>query len=106
LYKLPLEQYNSLSHNIQDDETHHHSRSDWEPSKQFTEYNFGHSQVLTIFVQGAAVLEVFIKESGWKIRGITRDPTKDAAKALEARGVEIVKADIEDVESLKNAFKV
>src|SRR5262245_8852535 len=37
-------------------------------------------------------------------RAITRDPSKDKARALAARGAEIVKADLDDVESLKRAF--
>ena len=37
-------------------------------------------------------------------RAITRDPDKDAAKALAARGAEVVRADLDDVESLKRVF--
>jgi hypothetical protein len=37
-------------------------------------------------------------------RAITRDPSKDKAKALAASGAEVVKADIDDVASLKKAF--
>ena len=37
-------------------------------------------------------------------RAITRDPSKDKAKALAAKGAEVVKADLDDVESLKKAF--
>jgi uncharacterized protein YbjT (DUF2867 family) len=37
-------------------------------------------------------------------RAITRDPHKDQAKALAAKGTEVVKADLDDVESLKAAF--
>jgi uncharacterized protein YbjT (DUF2867 family) len=41
---------------------------------------------------------------GFACRAITRDPSKDKATALAARGAEVVKADIDDVESLKKAF--
>ena len=41
---------------------------------------------------------------GFAARAITRDPTKDKAKALAAKGAEVVKADLDDVESLKKAF--
>jgi len=37
-------------------------------------------------------------------RAITRDPSKDKAKTLAAAGAEVVKADLDDVESLKKAF--
>ena len=41
---------------------------------------------------------------GFAARAITRDPTKDKAKALAAKGAEVVQADLDDVESLKKAF--
>jgi uncharacterized protein YbjT (DUF2867 family) len=41
---------------------------------------------------------------GFACRGITRDPNKDAARALAAKGAEVVRADLDDVESLKKAF--
>lgn len=55
--------------------------------------------------QGGSVAETFLKESGWKVRGLSRDPSKASAKALSDKGVEIVKAELDDVESLKAAFK-
>jgi uncharacterized protein YbjT (DUF2867 family) len=44
------------------------------------------------------------KSGEYTCRAITRDPNKDKAKALAAAGAEVVKADIDDVESLKKAF--
>ena len=44
------------------------------------------------------------KSGEFSCRAITRDPNKDKAKALAAAGAEVVKADIDDVESLKKAF--
>src|SRR5512138_463190 len=41
---------------------------------------------------------------GFACRAITRDPGKEAAKALARAGAEVVKADIDDVESVKRAF--
>src|SRR5262245_27727366 len=41
---------------------------------------------------------------GFTARAITRDTSKDKAKALAAAGAEVVSADLEDVESLKKAF--
>jgi uncharacterized protein YbjT (DUF2867 family) len=37
-------------------------------------------------------------------RALTRDPNKEKARALAARGAEVVKADLDDLESLKKAF--
>ena len=50
-------------------------------------------------------MDAFLNEPGWKVRGITRDPTRSSAKALAERGVEVVKGDIGDVNSLIEAFK-
>ncbi|KAF2756732.1 NAD(P)-binding protein [Pseudovirgaria hyperparasitica] len=55
--------------------------------------------------QGASVAEAFLNEPGWKIRGISRDPTKASSKTWSDKGVEMVGADLDDVTSLKTAFK-
>ncbi|KAF2021444.1 NAD(P)-binding protein [Aaosphaeria arxii CBS 175.79] len=55
--------------------------------------------------QGASVAEAFINEPGWKIRGISRDPSKPSSKVWSDRGVEMVGADLDDAEALKTAFK-
>jgi uncharacterized protein YbjT (DUF2867 family) len=44
------------------------------------------------------------KSGEYACRAITRDPNKDKARTLAAAGAEVVKADIDDVESLKKAF--
>ncbi|KAH6983850.1 hypothetical protein EDB80DRAFT_824176 [Ilyonectria destructans] len=54
--------------------------------------------------QGASVADAFIKEGGWHIRGITRDPSKPSSQAWADKGVELVKADVNDAASLKTAF--
>jgi uncharacterized protein YbjT (DUF2867 family) len=56
--------------------------------------------------QGGGLVEAIVGDpnGGFKARAITRDPGKDKAKALAARGVEVVKGDLDDVESLKKAF--
>ncbi len=41
---------------------------------------------------------------GFACRAVTRDTTKDKAKALASAGAQVVKADLDDVESLKKAF--
>jgi len=48
-------------------------------------------------------LQVSIKDGKYKVRALTRNP--DKAKDLAAQGVEVVKADMEDIESLKQALE-
>ena len=59
--------------------------------------------------QGGSVVNSILSDSNtakeFKIRGITRDPSKPNAKALEAKGVETVAADTNDKSSLLAAFK-
>ncbi len=43
-------------------------------------------------------------DGGFRCRAITRNPDSDAARALADRGAEVVQADLDDVESLKQAF--
>src|SRR5690242_11669649 len=56
--------------------------------------------------QGGGLARAILADtgSGFTCRAITRDPRKDAARALADAGAEVVKADIDDVESLKKAF--
>jgi len=42
---------------------------------------------------------------GFAVRALTRDVNSDKSKALAAAGAEVVAADVDDVESLKKAFK-
>ncbi|KAJ9611623.1 hypothetical protein H2200_004807 [Cladophialophora chaetospira] len=61
-------------------------------------------------VQGGAVLRYFAQESkalshSFRLRGLTRDPTSDAAQALSRAGVKMVKGDLDDVSSLHQAFE-
>jgi len=53
--------------------------------------------------QGGAVARELLAK-GVKVRGLTRNPESDAAKALAALGAEIVKGDFEDEASLKRAL--
>jgi len=57
-------------------------------------------------VQGGGLCRAILADpsGGFSVRAITRDPNKDKAKALAAAGAEVVKADLDDVESLKKAF--
>jgi hypothetical protein len=56
--------------------------------------------------QGRAAIKYFQQhEPSWHIRGLTRTPQSKAALALAGSGVEIVAADLNDIDSLKSAFK-
>ncbi len=56
--------------------------------------------------QGGGLVRAILADSagGFAARAVTRDTTKDKAKALASAGAEVVKADLDDVESLKKAF--
>ena len=55
--------------------------------------------------QGGSVATRFAKDPRYRVRGVTRNPEGAKARALEAQGVEIVQADLDDVKSLIQAFK-
>ena len=57
--------------------------------------------------QGGGLARAILADpsGGFAVRAITRDPSKDKAKALAAAGAEVVSADLDDVESLKEAFE-
>ncbi|GAB7324559.1 hypothetical protein MBLNU13_g08459t1 [Cladosporium sp. NU13] len=56
--------------------------------------------------QGRAAIKYFQQhEPSWHIRGLTRTPRSKAALALADSGIEIVEANLNDVKSLKSAFK-
>ena len=56
--------------------------------------------------QGGGLCRAILADAGggFACRAITRDTGKDKAKALAAAGAEVVKADLDDVESLKKAL--
>jgi len=56
--------------------------------------------------QGGGLVDAILSDpgGGFAARAITRDPTKAKAAAIAAKGGEVVKADLDDVESLKKAF--
>jgi uncharacterized protein YbjT (DUF2867 family) len=57
--------------------------------------------------QGGGLARAILSDPGteFAVRAITRDIHSDKAKELAAMGAEVVAADIDDVESLKNAFE-
>ncbi|EKG18554.1 NmrA-like protein [Macrophomina phaseolina MS6] len=54
--------------------------------------------------QGGSVADAFLNDKNWRIRAVTRDPSKASAQEWAARGVEVVRADLDDVPSLTEAF--
>ena len=56
--------------------------------------------------QGGGLCRAILADAngGFAVRAITRDPNKDNAKSLAAKGAEVVSANLDDVESLKKAF--
>jgi uncharacterized protein YbjT (DUF2867 family) len=71
------------------------------------------SKLLVIFgitgQQGASVADTVMKDEElsklYRIRGVTRDPSRENAQELQAKGVEIVKGDIDDRASIKSALQ-
>ncbi|KAJ3530650.1 hypothetical protein NM208_g9231 [Fusarium decemcellulare] len=55
--------------------------------------------------QGGSVVDTFLAEPGWKVRGITRNKDSVKAKSLEHRGVEVVEADMDQPATLVPAFQ-
>lgn len=56
--------------------------------------------------QGGGLCEAILgdPDGGYACRAITRDPGKEKAQALAAKGAEVVSADLDDVASLEKAF--
>ncbi|KAK2765435.1 hypothetical protein FQN54_008284 [Arachnomyces sp. PD_36] len=55
--------------------------------------------------QGGSVISALQGNKSYRIRAVTRNASSEKAKALSAKGVEVVTADVGDVESLKRAFE-
>jgi len=56
--------------------------------------------------QGGGLCDAILSDpkGGFACRAITRDLSKDRSRALAARGADVVRADIDDVDSLRAAF--
>ena len=56
--------------------------------------------------QGGGLVQAILNDpgSGFAVRALTRKVDSDKAKALKKQGVEVVAADLDDIESLKRAF--
>lgn len=82
------------------------------PSSQTTTMSIPTGPKLVVVVgatgnQGGSVARRFLREGTdrFRVRALTRDPSSGPAKELEALGAEVVRADLKDVESLKEAVK-
>ena len=66
------------------------------------------SKLITVFgatgQQGGSVVRGLLGHGGYKIRGVTRNPDGDKAKALQSQGVEIVKGNLDDQASIEAAI--
>ncbi|KAK7923598.1 hypothetical protein PG985_007669 [Apiospora marii] len=77
----------------------------------FAGISLGHKGIKLITVlgvtgtQGGSVAKQFLTQAGWRVRGLTRDPNSTKVKAWVEKGVEIVNGDLDDIESLKDAFQ-
>ncbi|KAF9913936.1 hypothetical protein BX616_009289 [Lobosporangium transversale] len=71
------------------------------------------SKILVVFgatgQQGGSVVNYVLNDpelsKQFKIRAVTRDPSKPAAQTLQQQGVDIVKGDVDDKESIKYALQ-
>ncbi len=55
--------------------------------------------------QGGGVVDALIRAGKFAVRVASRNPASDAARALAARGVEVVKADLLDPSSIRSALE-
>jgi uncharacterized protein YbjT (DUF2867 family) len=68
-------------------------------------------KIITVFgatgAQGGGLVRAILadKDSGFAVRAVTRDTGSDKAKALAAQGIEVVAADLDHVDSMRNALK-
>ena len=67
------------------------------------------SKLITVFgatgQQGGAVMRALLASGGFQLRGLTRNPDGDKSKALREKGVEMMKADLDDPSSVEAAVK-
>jgi uncharacterized protein YbjT (DUF2867 family) len=54
--------------------------------------------------QGGALIKYLIRD-GWRVRALTRNPRGRAAQELSKNGLEVVQADMDDMEGLKSAMR-
>jgi len=64
----------------------------------------------TIFVTGATGRQGhstcrYLREAGWTVRGLTRDPESERGRELQAMGVELIKGDLDDPSSIRSGIE-
>mmetsp|Transcript_27461 Transcript_27461/g.88268 ORF Transcript_27461/g.88268 Transcript_27461/m.88268 type:complete len:321 (+) Transcript_27461:68-1030(+) len=63
--------------------------------------------IVTVFgatgAQGGGVVDALLADGSFQVRGVSRNTDSDKAKALSARGVEMVAADMSDAEAMMKA---
>lgn len=68
------------------------------------------SKILTVVggtgTQGLSLINAALADRTYKIRALTRNTSSEKSQALAARGVEVVRADVNDEQSLIKAFEV
>jgi len=77
-------------------------------SQNFRDTNLTMSKLLAVFgatgQQGGSLIDYVLGSPElskiYRLRGITRDSSKESAASLRARGVEVVQADLSDPKSL------
>ncbi len=68
-------------------------------------------KIITVFgatgAQGGGLVRAILadKDGGFAVRAVTRDPSSDKAKALIAQGAEVVSADLDNTDSIRQALK-
>lgn len=56
--------------------------------------------------QGGSVVDHLIASNKeYRIKGVTRDPTKSSGQNLQSLGVEAIKADLKNVDEISSAIK-
>ena len=69
--------------------------------------------IITVFGatgnQGGSIISTILNtpslSSKYAIRAVTRDPTKESAESLAAKGATLVQADLNDLDSVRKAVK-
>jgi len=56
--------------------------------------------------QGGSVIRRLLSDGSYQIRGLTRDPKSKISQDLVAKGIEMVDADLNDLQSVTAAFEV
>lgn len=55
--------------------------------------------------QGGAVAQALITDGRWHVRALTRDPASHGSRLLSVAGAEVVRADMDDLDSLQHGMQ-